>query len=645
MIAMYIDNQQVDLRTGTEVAVTKQVATVFNLEQRQTDFTNRFTIPSTMRNVAIMEQLRLPGNTSTRPYKLADARLEVNGIPYAANMKAICTKSDGIGYEVNLVGVAFDFKKEMEAAKLWQVNLPSYEHLLDASEYVDVQDVTAGYTYPTTSITQNTGSRNIVFFDRAYPAIYSKDLFQLLLLSYFTGIEGNVFTDERYLKDLTFACNVQGQAWKDYEWVELTRPSFVVASGSSVGSYFRWSDFEILRNDKGLANTVFILSPPLTRISFPTNRKVKLIISGSITATNASARISVRTKPTSQGDPLSSDQILAQSDTVVGIGPSTGTLVIDGELTVEVAREQDIYISYDYDINGFLSFGNQVTYSELSVNIEPIENRLADDTFNPVRYLPDITQWQYFGDMVRRFGLVFYRLPTGIIKMESFADITGGLLGIEDWTSKVIRLGEQTYTYGNYGKQTFFQYAGDRGAKETNEFNGWAELLFDNDNYPDTATALTTLAQGIAAPSGLMAFGGFKKEAPLNYVYVEGVNSLIFAENLINKSIGRNIPVWSDQAGGPTAFNLNNTSGQSIARISSFENLLPEFYGNILPSIARPEVLTADILLTEADFYALDFFKLKYFEQLQANYYLVKAENYIPGKPCKCTFLKVKYPE
>jgi hypothetical protein len=655
MIALYIDNQQVDLRTGTEVAVTKQVATVFNLEQRQTDFTNRFTIPSTMRNVAIMEQLRLPGNTSTRPYKLADARLEVNGIPYAANMKAICTKSDGIGYEVNLVGVAFDFAAEAKKVPLRDVVNTFFNggvHDLSISTWKALQSSLGFYTYPLIQQVRPFPGfpKTRLYIDTTYPAFFTRDLFAKLLEGYFDSIDTNIDDKPLFETDVTFAMATESEAWKEWErgTANLTAPINYVSFGGGGGNGFTWFPLATDKNDKAALGNTLVISPALFRYRAPANRLVTVSISYAFTGSfGTGVKLQLRTKPSSQGTPDPTDALIAETDNI------TSAITAQGEFTAFVRKDYDLYFSLQVVSNPTFNF----TMTQFDLQIQPTKQGIfGDATMNPKLLLPNITQWDYFADQVKRFGLVWQQKPGNEIKIECFADIFEGAFGIEDWTRKAVAFTDNQYRYGDYGQRSFFEYSGDRssGILDTT-YNGWGFYDMDNDNYPaekvivqSIGLAVTQALDWLQAPEpNALRIGGYESQDN-RFVLLQNVDSLSYGNLRQTDQFPVNYQLWKLDDG---AFSGNTGEVQqpdefvANVAIQELQSISFAFYGNILPSIARPEVLTADILLTEADFYALDFFKLKYFEQLQANYYLVKAENYIPGKPCKCTFLKVKYPE
>jgi hypothetical protein len=110
-VRLFIAGQEVELSNTTEVAVTKQIANVFNLENRQVDFTNRITLPVTETNIRVLELLTINGNSSDRPYKLDPARLEIDGVTYADRMVCLVDSSKQT-FEIRLISNMFDFVKQ-----------------------------------------------------------------------------------------------------------------------------------------------------------------------------------------------------------------------------------------------------------------------------------------------------------------------------------------------------------------------------------------------------------------------------------------------------------------------------------------------------------------------------------------------------
>ena len=75
----------------------------------------------------------------------------------------------------------------------------------------------------------------------------------------------------------------------------------------------------------------------------------------------------------------------------------------------------------------------------------------------------------------------------------------------------------------------------------------------------------------------------------------------------------------------------------------SFSEIVNEYYYPVRKLLNDSLMVSAEIMLTEADMCNFDFKKLYYIRQL-SNYFLVnKINNYIPGKPTKCELVRVLY--
>jgi hypothetical protein len=601
-----------------------------------------------------MEQLRENGNTSTRPYKLADARLEVGGIPYGNRLQAILRKSDRAGYEVNLVGDAFSFKASAEALPLSQA-VDSFVnggiHALNTASWKALQNASGGYTYP---LIAQLGPflafpKTRLYIDLSYPAFFTRDLMNSLLANYYTSVSGSVFTKPELENDLTFATSTESEQWKEWEkgTANLYAPINYVSFGGGAPFGFTWFSLAVDKNDKGALGNTLVLSPALFRYRAPANRAVQVSVSYAFTGSfGTGVKIQLRSKPSSQGTPATTDTLIAETDNI------TSDIESQAEFTAIVEKDIDLYFSLYVVSNPTFNFD----LTQFDLQIQPIRQGIfQDETMNPKLLLPALNQWQYFSDQVKRFGLIWQEQNDGSVRIECFKDVFDARFGVEDWSNKVIEADSQTYSMaGTYGQRSFFQYAGERSSGALDEtYNGWGFYDMDNDNYPKTAEIVKSI--GLAVTIALQKFqfpfansltiGGFETVQPENVVLLESVDALSYGILRQNDDFAANYTLFILQNG---AFSGNTGQVQQPSEfianleIQEFITLSFEYFGNLLPSIARPEVLEAQILLSEVDMYTLDFFKLKYFEQFQANYYLLKAENYIPGKATKCTFLKVK---
>jgi hypothetical protein len=476
--------------------------------------------------------------------------------------------------------------------------------------------------------------------DQSYPAIYTNDLFQEVVKQYFTGVSGNVFFKDEFLKDLTMCLNFTGKAFTDLEQsiASVSTPIVLVPNYQ----YVLMDSLD--KNDKMFLDDIFVVSPAITIYKPINDRKLKVNVTGicSLSTNLFRPRLQLRRKAGAIS-PTSADEILAESFVLTGPGLEKGTLNWSGDLL----KGEHLYVSIDVnDISGGSSSGN---LNSLTWTIDVEEGAYFGDTYDPKIYLPDITQYDYFQEVVKRFGLIYQINPNDTIRFECFKDVFDGAFGHDDWTDKLSGFKETSFQYGAYGKKSYLQYKGDRLPLLITNYNGWSEVAFDNDNYEAVKIIIQSIGEAISVYNGFLT--GFSSVQLANYTdtipaapqYPKD-RGPVFIQSGIEPAL-EDFDLYLLRDGiftGGTGVTLNIGEDMNVSKIQEFVTITASYFGGILTSLERPQVYVMDLNLSIADFYNLDFFKLKYFEQFQSYFYLIKAENFIPGKLTKCTFLKVQ---
>lgn len=642
MIRLFIAGKEVELSNTTEIAITRQAATAINLDKRQLDFSNRVNIPATVPNIALMQFLGINGNTSERPYKYANARLEVDGITYADNLVAIVDQIGDEGYELRLLGNPFDAFSLMKKARMNEIDLPFYTHTLDALEYKDSQDNDAAYLYPAIELAYPENNRGRIFIDTSYPALFTRDVFNRLLEKYFTSYSGEWMETDLWYSDLFFAANINAKSWQDWETVIIRQNvDFRAENGDTFANPY-WFAATLEKNESGKANTVLILSPALTRVSYNGARILTVKVKGKLFALGGSISLKALVKPFLQGTPLPSDTVVATSEICAAGLPDTAFVDVDGQFDLEVPENHDLYFAFNWSIaaSGSVPF---VSAEDFEITITPKNNSLYLDDFTPQRYMPDLSEWEFFIEVVKKYGLVFVVSNSGI-RLETFKDVFTGKFGAVDWSNKLVNISDTQYSFGTYGKINYFQYAGDREPKQTTEYNGWDSVNFDNDRNEEEKDLLSMKGIAVTQTADRLLIFSEYITSNTGRVFLEGLPSILFARNDYQTTIFRGeLPIWKLSAtAGSLGEELDSSSGQSVARMDIWSDRINDFYGNLIDSLERPVVIEIEVYLTEIDFYNLDFFKLIYLEQFQKYYYLISVKDYIPGKVVKATLLEVK---
>lgn len=128
MVELSINNQNIELPSGTKIKFTKQIADIFDLANVSVSFTNNFSFGKTPKNTQAMRQLGISGDNSNIPYEKNDAQLKINGFDLIS--KGWFNLSDtGTEYKGSVLDGMVDFFKAIENKTMGNdLNLSNFDH-------------------------------------------------------------------------------------------------------------------------------------------------------------------------------------------------------------------------------------------------------------------------------------------------------------------------------------------------------------------------------------------------------------------------------------------------------------------------------------------------------------------------------------
>ena len=146
---LYINGNPIELSEVSPIAQTKQVNDIASLENRQTNFTNKFTVPPTPSNVRAMGKLYITGNTSNIPYQKNTCDLfdAVTGLCMIYKGWANITGSSDKGYEIYVYDGNLEIYKAIENKTLGDLDLTDLEHSKTLYEVISTFDDSKPYKY------------------------------------------------------------------------------------------------------------------------------------------------------------------------------------------------------------------------------------------------------------------------------------------------------------------------------------------------------------------------------------------------------------------------------------------------------------------------------------------------------------------
>lgn len=133
MTRLVINGVEIELYSDVNVAVTKQINDIANLEDRQANYTNKFKVPASANNVSFFENSDQIQSSSTIPYKYNDATVVIDGVPLISRGVAIVDEYDGEDYSVTVYGTLFSFFDAIGEGNLRDLDLSTFNHTFDYS--------------------------------------------------------------------------------------------------------------------------------------------------------------------------------------------------------------------------------------------------------------------------------------------------------------------------------------------------------------------------------------------------------------------------------------------------------------------------------------------------------------------------------
>ena len=198
-VEVYIADLKLDLKEEDTVALTKQINDIAEIQKRQADYTNRFLCKRTPNNMAIAEMLNVPGNTSTRPYKWASARIVSNGIPVTNYGIALLQETKNREeYEYIIYAGNYDLFSKIDGKYITDLDWCDLIHTFDITQLYLQADRTENYIYPvaeTMDGKMNNRNSNPDEIDIEYqvPHVFVKTIWQRIFNEAGLEYHGNFF--------------------------------------------------------------------------------------------------------------------------------------------------------------------------------------------------------------------------------------------------------------------------------------------------------------------------------------------------------------------------------------------------------------------------------------------------------------------
>ncbi|MEC4050659.1 hypothetical protein OX284_014565 [Flavobacterium sp. SUN046] len=623
-----------DLLSTSPIAQTKQVNDIARLDNRQSNFTPRFSLPLTANNVKAMEYVYCVGNQSNVPYQHNKAMLydAESGDCLIYNGWAVVNQTTSKGYECIIYDGIIDLYKKIENLTLTQIGINDLDHIKSVANIIASWADTLPYKYIIADYngknTYNDVGGNLISINSDYQIPSARISYLWNRVMTFAGFTytGSVFQTDEFLNlFMTYPNPVPSLVPHEIliNAQHCTPIGYIVHYYSGVAYLYRTEYLiSIFRNNFTSAYAE-ITTVGQTFVNaygdvIPVSRYIHILQNGIYS--------------------ISVDTTFA--DIAYYMYDGTNTLIESGLLALNISTQKASHV-----------FNAQVGY-KIYVNnsVANASNADFNFTFNQVdgyqasfsNALVDFKATDFVNEIMQRFGLTMFKDKYSNNLVFKTIDELLASNNILDWSHKFSDEINEKYMFGNYAQVNNFKYRYDDDNYKFND--GFIKI--ENVNLPDSVDILTSKIYSPSTGSSIIGMNTrtyklwnkeVKDNGTIEYKDLKGRYYL-----LRSKSFQSINPIKI----GSEVLNISNVVQdfpiEDYSRLT-FNEIIEDNYASIESILNKSKLLLTNFYLKSTDISKFDFQSLIYVEQ-KSSYYLVnKINNFIKGKLTQCEIIEVDY--
>lgn len=581
MEELHINGNRVYL-SDRVVSRTLQVNDFREIKDRQANYSNNIKIPRSPENIKTFEYLGVVGSTSTIAYSNIDVKYILNGIEMVVNGKGFIRSTNSY-YDFYFYDGNVSMSDLLGESSLNDLDFSSYNHNLTYANFFNSFTNTSGYIYGL-----NGGS--LINIGQTTPSFYIHTLIDMIFTQKGWSIIGDIFTDSDYKSRVTTM---------DIGF-ENTLTEVKVNKYNQVNNTNRVDNYVAPNTEEYLVDSYTTVEDGVFNIKR----------TGDVTILFAdNVELEVRVNGVTQGSIYNSDVVEADS---LNVYADNGD---DIEVYMIVIAEQTAPSSYKIDVTENFTTDIDLDNSYYSIN------------FNDI--IGDNTQISLVKDVMQRFNLSFRKTRNKkeleFIKSE---DLLTGQLNSEDWSSKYSNT-LNTVTKSQYAIKNTLKYIYD---DSTNNFaDGYINLT--DVNLKKESTLVTSIFKASFKSNTVYNINLWDEQDGEFTPTQDGLRIFKIDINNVTRS-------YRLSNGGSYFVKIGNASFLDFTGLE-YQNEVDNNYTAFTSVIDKYKMLQLDLNLSIIDIYKLDFFKLKYFNQLGKYYYLNKVISFKNNKTTKCELIEI----
>lgn len=647
---LFIENESADLAANTVIALTFQVNDLTNLESREGNYSNEFTLPLTAKNKRLLGFAHQPATNTNLPYTKINATLMLNGLQSLPGYLVLESTTPETANCTFYSGNS-DFFEAMGSATLNDLDLSQHNHfwgLTGTNNVFTNKTSTSNFTYPIIEWGKDKHTLLPIDTNQVNPKHLRPVLYTAAIIAAIENYTGYTITGIDLVNRpigveavaITNSILKHSTMWNDNQTFTASKNSDqVINSGESAIITFPNTVYD---NGSNFNGSKYIV-PANGKYSFMCSY---ILLGVDITGGGPGPTIKIMYKNTlGVATTLASKNITTLSTVFASyIGADDITLEIGGEVYIEV-QAGSINATVDTSIHSTMFYCNAVEDTEISYNQE----------FEFTGNMPDISLKDFIKALCIRYNFLTYTSSAEkTIEFVAFKDYYKNVANCIDWTEKMdVNNTSITFQQDGYARRTVFDYIVDK-----NEIVDGARGLMDIGNEVAEKEE-TIIKQPFAATPAIKRLSGM--EMPHIKLYESEENKLI-ADDISPRILYVNDVFTDEPTTGiaPVALQIiyndgdtvleDHTTREPFAWFAATGNLINLGFENNLLNFAYKELtavlkeykkLSAWFNLTANDVINFDFKKPIYLKQFSAYFYVNKIENYTPKKLTKAELIKL----
>lgn len=622
---LIINGIDIELTEKQTIARTLQVNDILTLSNRQTNYTNTFSIKKTDKNKQTFEMLGVVGATSFLPYQKNECYLYTDDGECMVYKGWAVIQSTDKEYKINIYDGNIDLYKAIENKSLADLDLTELDHVKNLSNVVNSFTANLNYKYLVADyngeMVYNTNRINI---DYIVPSAKVSYLWNKIFDTYGFTYSGSIFNTVDFTN-----------LWLSYpKFTENNIPPTKIFEGSTSTLTGTTATIPLKFDQTIVIDNIQDVNKQQFIISEDGGYRVEL--------NNFSAGVTYQVLVYNQFGSFTSFQTYLYANVY-----KNGLLI---------GSSQDDYIDYEFIIGDVITVAfpsvslgiyDTLISTTYSGNFTLIFSQFIGQVVSFSDELKDFSIKDFITEILNRFGLTpfkdkyenHYRFLT---LQELLQNNT-----VIDWSreqNKFVEKISEKYIFGSYAQENNFTYK--YNDIESDYYN--SEILIDNVNLADNKVVVnsrvyapekerTTLIHDLQTNVYKVWDKEIKEGGSITY---KGLSKRYYLMREASHTFTTTTQIGSKVLGTHQA--ITTVPVESFYNLR-MEDIVRNYYATIGAVLNYSKIIEASIYLNEKNISDIDFSKLYWIKQLSSYFLLNKVNNFTKKGITKVELIKVDY--